>query len=300
MKVIIKEEIKSEIQKEVRNNFESNLEIYLEIKKNKNEIIFWLKFLRVFSIALISGSIFGLYNLNSHIDNVITKRVELLDSLPIAISYAESGDWHYSIILLDDIWDSVMNKPLVKNEDFKRKYITNYLWVLSLSNNFNDNDKHEYLTKLWNKLKNNAYFLKLNNENGNDITFSYYETINEMKFDFNKEKMDDYLSELSYIAIGFEHQQGPISASHNIYQLALINAIVGNDDKASDYLIKADKLNPSEYLLSDWELYKANYFNDPMYPFYIRISKEYNISDLKSKHESLVEKSLEKKKRMGK
>ncbi len=280
------------IELAVQDNFEKHLEIYLEMYNQKKEIRMWLISLRVgvtFFVSLtLAGSIWGYYLFPTYIDSVVSKRIEVLDKLPIAISYAEIGDFDMAAIVLDDMWENVIENGKVQNKDFIRQYLINYLWVISSAE---INDEYHIMSNRWKKLNSNKNFISFKKNVNSDIVKRNI-TIGEIKYDFKKGNEANYLKGFNEMILKAFIDGDKFLEADLLYQYAMFSLIFSREKIASEYLVRAHCLNPAEYHLSDWEKYKESYFNSPSYNLYEYVAKKYNILDLKKRHGELVVKAM--------
>ncbi|WP_337076423.1 hypothetical protein [Aeromonas dhakensis] len=281
------------VENAVKDNFEKHLEIYLDMYRQQRKIRFWALSLRVLFLSLIplliGGSIYGYYLLPGLVDKVIGSRVEIVDRLPTAILYAESGDFEKAAILLDYMWKDVIEDEKIKNDEFKELYLKNYLWVIS-SVDIKKGRFDEAMSKRWAKLKSSKSFEKLKSDARDDVIDSNV-LISEMKFNFNKNDVMTYLSEMKDMVDRAKISGDKFVEADLSYQYSILSLIFENNKDAVCYLLKAHYLNPSEYHLDDWSKYKNSYFNSPSYKIYEYFAREYGFSNLRQQHEELVKKT---------
>lgn len=280
------------IESEVQQHFHNNLELYMEVKKHKDETKLWLWFLRIFSVTVLAGSIWGVVNLKSYTDSVIASRVQLLDNLPIAISYAEMEDWTRSIALMDDIWKDVVDNDKIENIEFKNQFLMNYLWILATAYTLDERFMDD-LSKRWEKLNENPDFIKLKTKNERDEYLILNITLGELKYDFQKSHMKKYISDLELLKIMASHEGNSFYEAELSYLLGMLYLISGDKVNSIVNFKNSSELNPSEYLLSDFIQYKASYFNYTGYTLFKSIAERYDINDLEELHESTIKSIVE-------
>ncbi|MFB2904714.1 hypothetical protein ACE1BH_07200 [Aeromonas jandaei] len=275
------------IQLEIQQHFKENLELYIDIKKNKDETKLWLWFLRVFCVTLLAGSVWGTFNFKSYTDEIINERIKLLDYLPTATSYAQTEDWSRSIYLLDKIWEDVINKESIKSDEFKNKFLIDYLWVLASANS-TDETFAKYLSKRWAKLSENSDFNTLKMQYYNDEVISLNIMLSEVKYAFDKKHMPSHIHQLERLK-KIASSNGRLFYEADIsYILGMFYLISGDKKNALNNWIDASKLNPGEYLVSDFTKFKMSYYNHSYYSLFKKLASAYGIKNLESLHESTI------------
>lgn len=279
------------IQSEVQQHFKENLELYIEIKKNKDETKLWLWFLRIFCVTLLAGSIWGTFNFKSYTDDIINDRIKLLDYLPIATSYAQTEDWSRSIFLLDEIWEDVINKESIKSDEFKNKFLIDYLWVLASANS-TDEAFTQDLSKRWRRLTENSDFNKLKVQFYNDEVISLNVILNEVKYAFNKKHMQTHIYRLERLKKIASSNGRFLYEADLSYILGMFYLISGDKKNTLKNWTDASRLNPSEYLLSDFTKFKMSYYNHVYYSLFKKLANAYDIKNLEDLHESTIVNAL--------
>lgn len=116
-----------------------------------------------------------------------------------------------------------------------------------------------------------------------------------MKYNFQKEKMEEYIKSFNKLKEHFEEEQKLNQAAHIAYMLAMFNMINGSDENAKKYFLEAQDYDPDNYNLNDWSVYKNSYYNDDGYSHYERISKAYKIPNIRDLHNRTIENIINKK-----
>lgn len=270
-------ESKSLIKEEVELRLENSQQLNLELQAVVREQKFWLNVIRVFAVLIAGGSIYGALNFGEILDNHISQRMSLLDQLPIAISNAETDRWEDALNILDGMWKPVIEEKKINDNGFVDNYLINYAWVL-LSDPLNANDKkyNQHASRQWKRLVNQKRFKELENELSSDFSFQETLVLAGLKFAPNKKMVDkafDVLSNLREFVYS-DFQMADLS-----YNLAMIEILRGNEQEASEHFLMASNLNPDEYLVSDWNKYRASFTGDSDYLTYSYIANKLGIDD---------------------
>lgn len=256
------------------------------------EITIWMNALRVFVVLVFAGSIWGVSEIDKYVDSKIQARIQIFDNLPLAISLAEFGDWTGSAQVIDYTLQNTIKNKKIDNDKYKEHVLATYLWVLS-SSPIGDDRTFSYMQGKWIKLQKEQELADLI-YNKNDKKTELNITLSETKYNFKKEKMEDYIKLFNNLKEHFEEEKNLNQAAHVAYMLAMFNMINGSNENAQKYFLEAQDYDPDNYNLNDWSVYKNSYYNDTGYSQYERIAKIYNITNIRDLHNKTIESIIKK------
>jgi hypothetical protein len=268
---------KNLIKKEVDLHLEDHQRFHSELKALVREQKFWLKVIRVFAVIIAGGSIYGFLNFGTILDKRISQRISLLDQLPIAISHAEVDRWEDALSVLDGMWKPVIEQKKITDSDFIDNYIASYAWVLVSDPLYISHKKYNRdVERQWERLINHKRFSELEKEHSSDFSFQETLITARLKFAPSKELLDKSLNSLAQLEkfVYSDFQMADLS-----YNLAMIEILRGSEKIASEHLLKASELHPSEYLVNDWKKYRASFTGDSDYLMYSFVAAKLGIND---------------------
>lgn len=177
------------------------------------------------------------------------------------------------------------NKDRV-NQEFKINVLKNSLWAISDANIDINGDWAG--RELWDILKTNQEFKLILQEinSHRDWTIQLFLANVEARFYSLQEKKESIKNRLiiSYQNCNTKNQQADIA-----YILSLFHLTINEKEKAKQFMEEAGNINPAEYGLNDWPIYKNSFLNSNVFLSWKKINADYdNNTTLESKLIDLV------------
>lgn len=249
----------------------------LEQHRIATEQKFWLVVFRFLFAIVLGGSIYGFVNIDSYIDGRVANRIGFLDQLPIAISQAEGERWEDALTSLDNMWSEVIDENKISNNDFTQEYFYNYIWVLGNIELYEGElDYNDWVKNQWTRIKKHHLFKSISNSLSDDVDYQWSIAKSELKFAPSKRTLERSITRLK---IAEDETYNNFESAHNHYLLALLYILNDEIGEAEIQISLASDLHPAEYLVNDWESYKASFTGSSDHLMWVYIAKKLSIVD---------------------